>query len=346
MVGQSVRELVRTQFHELHESNRWRGDEEIVSYYPPEAEHQRHLFGVAATHVDGTGWSFGDCDVRFPLHSISKVVTYGLALEDHGRAETVRRVGVEPSGEPFNSITFDEQGNRPHNPMINTGALVAANLVHGVDREEKVARILDRVRVYTGNPDLQVDEDVLDRELVTNDRNLGLSYLMRSLGMLTGDIEENLAVYLAACSVTVTAAELGVAGATLANGGLNPLTGAEALARVHVRDVVSVMLTCGMYDAAGEWTYDVGIPAKSGVSGGILATVPGFLGLGTFSPGLGVNGNPVRGVNLCRDLSARFGLHVFADPAEFRLGRQFKPRPRRRDTRPATDKPRKRAAQP
>ncbi len=336
MVGESVRELVRAQFRELHERNRWRGDEEIVSFYPPGSENQRHLFGVAGTHVDGTRWSTGDCDVRFPLHSISKVITYGLALEDNGRDATLRRVGVEPSGEPFNSVTFDEEDNRPHNPMINTGALVAANMVRGVDREEKVERILDRARAYTGNPELRVDEDVLAQELVSNDRNLGLSYLMRSLGMLAGDIDENLAVYLSACSIMVTAAELSVAGATLAGGGLNPLTGAEALARVHVRDVVSVMLTCGMYDAAGEWTYDVGIPAKSGVSGGILATVPNFVGLGTFSPGLGVNGNPVRGVNLCRDLSERFGLHVFADPAEFRLGRSFTPRPRRRDApRPA-----------
>lgn len=330
MVAESVRELVRTQFQELHERNRWRGDEEIVSFYPPGADNQRHLFGVAGTHVDGTTWSTGDCDVRFPLHSISKVFTYGLALEDNGRDAVLRRVGVEPSGEPFNSITFDDEDNRPHNPMINTGALVAASLVRGADRAEKVARILDRARVYTGNHDLQVDEEVLAQQLVSNDRNLGLSYLMRSLGMLTGDIEENLAVYLSACSISVTASELSVAGATLANGGLNPLTGVEALARGHVRDVVSVMLTCGMYDAAGEWTYDVGIPAKSGVSGGILATVPNFVGLGTFSPGLGENGNPVRGVNLCRDLSARFGLHVFADPAEFRLGRSSTPRRRRR----------------
>lgn len=326
-----MRELVGAQFSELHERNRWRGDEEIVSFYPSGSENLRHLFGVAATHVDGTGWSMGDCDVRFPMHSISKVFTYGLALEDNGRDATLRRVGVEPSGEPFNSITFDDEGRRPHNPMINTGALVAANLVHGRDRAEKVERILDRARVYTGNPDLAVDEEVLAQQLASNDRNRGLSYLMRSLDMLTGDIEENLAVYLSACSIAVTATELSLAGATLAAGGLNPRTGMEALARVHVRDVVSVMLTCGMYDAAGVWTYDVGIPAKSGISGGILAAVPNFLGLGTYSPGLGVNGNPVRGVNLCRDLSERFGLHVFADPAEFRIGRAFKPRPRRRD---------------
>jgi glutaminase len=317
--------LVRAQLTELHARHATLGDDAIVSFYPPEAEADRHLFGLAGTDVDGTRWSVGDCDVRFPLHSISKVFTYGLALEDNGRAATLRRIGVEPSGDPFNSITFDEANGRPHNPMINSGALVAASLVAGRDRAEKVDRLLARLRAYAGNPDLVVDQDVLDAQLVTNDRNLGLSYLMRSLGMLGGDIEENIAVYLSACSVSVSAAELSVMGATLAHGGVNPLTGERALAREHVRDVISVMNTCGMYDAAGQWAYDVGIPAKSGVSGGIVTAVPNSFGLGVFSPGLDIHGNSVRGVNVCRELSARFGLHVFADPGESRLGRDARP---------------------
>ncbi|TCK24230.1 glutaminase, partial [Pseudonocardia endophytica] len=205
------------------------------------------------------------------------------------------------------------------------GALVAANLVRGRDRDEKVARLLERFRAYTGNPDLAVDETILSEQLVSNDRNLGISYLMRSLGMLHGDIEENLAVYLSACSVTVTAVELGVMGATLGHGGVNPVTGERALAREHTRSVISVMNMCGMYDAAGEWAHDVGIPAKSGVSGGIMATIPDYFGLGVYSPGLDRHGNSVRGVAVCRELSARFGLHVFADPSESRFGRVAQP---------------------
>lgn len=325
MVSSAEETLVRAQLEELRAKHAALGDEDVVSFYPPEAEADRHLFAVAGTNVDGTRWSVGDCDHRFPLHSISKVFTYRLALEDNGRAATLRRVGVEPSGDPFNSITFDQANHRPHNPMINAGALVAANLVHGRDSDEKVARLLARLRTYTGNPDLAVDQGILDAQLVSNDRNLGLSYLMRSLGMITGDIEENVAVYLSACSVTVTTGELSVMGATLAHGGVNPLTSERALASDHVRDVVSVMSTCGMYDAAGQWAYDVGIPAKSGVSGGIPTTIPNYFGLGVFSPGLDVHGNSVRGINVCRELSDRFGLHVFADPARSRFGRVARP---------------------
>ncbi|ALE83528.1 glutaminase A [Pseudonocardia sp. HH130629-09] len=330
MVAQAERELVQQQFEELRStctagSGILLPGEEVVSYYPPEMEARAEEFGLAGTNVDGTQWQVGDCEVRFPLHSISKVFTYGLALEDNGLAETLRRIGVEPSGDPFNSITFDQVHHRPFNPMINAGALVAANMVQGATKEERAGRLLERNRVYTGNPSLEIDQDVLDEQLVSNDRNLGLSYLMRSLGMLHGDIDDTLYVYLAACSITVTAPELSVMGATLAHGGVNPLTGERALSREHLRTVISVMSMCGMYDAAGEWAHDVGIPAKSGVSGGIMGVLPRWFGLGVYSPGLDRHGNSVRGVAVCRELSSRFGLHVFADPQESRFGRIAQP---------------------
>ncbi|GLZ44919.1 glutaminase [Actinomycetospora sp. NBRC 106375] len=318
-------ELIRTQLDEIHERFRTYGTEEVVSYYPPEAEADGALFGVAGTNVRGMQWQAGDCSVPFPLHSVSKVFTYGLALEDNGAAATLRRVGVEPSGDPFNSITFDEVHHRPYNPMINAGALVAADLVAGRDVDEKVDRILERYRSYAGNPDLAVDQRILRQQLRSNDRNLGLCYIMRSLGMITGDIEEVVETYLSACSITVTAADLSVMGATLANGGTNPLTGHRAVPREHVRDIVSVMMTCGMYDAAGQWATDVGIPAKSGVSGDIVCVLPRYFGFGVYSPGLDVHGNSVRGVALCRELSATFGLHVFADPEDARFGRPSVP---------------------
>jgi glutaminase len=319
--------LIRRQLDELHDKYRAIGDEEVVGYYPPDAT-DGHLFGVAGTNVHGLQWRAGDCSVPFPLHSVSKVFTYGLALEDNGAAETLRRVGVEPSGDPFNSITFDEANQRPYNPMINSGALVAADLVAGRDVDEKVDRILERFRAYAGNPDLAVDQRILRQQLRSNDRNLGLCYIMRSLGMISGDIDEVVETYLSACSITVTAADLSVMGATLANGGTNPLTGQRALPREHVRGVVSVMMTCGMYDAAGQWANDVGIPAKSGVTGDIVCVLPRFFGFGVYSPGLDVHGNSVRGVALCRELSDAFGLHVFADPADARFGRPAVPLPR------------------
>jgi glutaminase len=313
--------VVQRQIDELHALHLRRGDEEVASYYPPEMAAEGHRFGIAFTHVDGTRWQRGDCEYPFPLHSISKVFIHALALEDNGREGVLGRVGVEPSGDPFNSITFDEAENRPFNPMINAGALVATSLVKGRDRGERVERILARLRAFAGNPGLDVDEEVLAAELASNDRNLGLSYLMRSLGMIEGDLEENLAVYLSACAVRVTARELADMGATLANGGRHPATGERALDPAYVRDVVTVMMTCGMYTAAGQWAYDVGIPAKSAVSGGLLVALPGHLGGGLFSPGLDRHGNSVRAVGICRDLSTRFGLHAYADPSEAAFGR-------------------------
>jgi glutaminase len=321
--------IVQAQIEELYAWHLTHGDERVARYYPPEMRAEADRFGMAFTHVDGTRWCLGDSDYTFPLHSISKVFIYALALEDNGREAVLRQVGVEPSGDPYNSITFDEVNNRPFNPMINAGALVATSLVHGADRQERVARIVDKLRVYAGNPDLQVDEDVLAQELVSNDRNLAIGYLMRSLGMLEGDVYEHIAVYLSACSVRVTATDLAHMGATLACGGRNPVTRAEALPRSHVRDVVTVMMMCGMYTAAGEWAYDVGIPAKSAVSGGLLVTMPSYFGGAFFSPGLDRHGNSVRGVGICRDLSTSFGLHVYADPAETTFGRRQGARARR-----------------
>lgn len=288
------------------------------AYYPTHSARDR--FAIAYTTTGGETAAVGDCDHLFPLHSVSKVFVYGLALEDNGRKKTLRRVGVEPSGEAYNAFRFDERNNRPFNPMINAGALAACNLVRGKDLAEKVGRMLDRLRTYAANPNLQVDEEVLAYELKHNDRNLGLSYLMRSMGMLEGDVEVNLAFYLSACAVTVTTRDLAMMGATLANAGANPITGERALARKYRRDVITVMATCGMYDVAGQWAYDVGIPAKSGVSGAIVAAMPGRFGLGLYSPGLDAFGHSVRGVAVCRELSSHYGLHMFAHPAEQQLG--------------------------
>ncbi len=305
---------VRGQLEELYRRHAGSQVDGVVSFYPPEAEARRDTFGLSGVHVSGARVGIGDCAERFPLHSISKVSTYALALEDNGRVATLARVGVEPSGDPYNSVTFDEAHHRPHNPMVNAGALIAASLVHGADRIEKVDRLRERLRLFTGNPGLDIDQDILDEQLRDSDRNLGVSYLMRSLGMLGGNIEENVAVYLSACSITVTTDELALMGATFANGGTNPLTGLRAIPEEYVRDVASVMLTCGMYDAAGQWFYDVGIPAKSGVSGGIVAAIPERIGIAVYSPGLDAYGNSARGVAICRDLSTHFGLHLFTRP--------------------------------
>lgn len=241
-----------------------------------------------------------------------------MALETHGRERVLARVGVEPTGDQFNSISviFDERNNRPHNPMVNAGALVTTDLVRLGDTGRDLDHVLGVLRRYAGNEGLEVDEDIFEREIATADRNRALSYLMRSFGMISQDVEENLAMYLRQCSVKITASDLALMAATLANGGVNPATGEQALEPRYVRDVLSVMHMCGMYDFAGEWAYRIGLPAKSGVSGGIMAVVPGKLGIAVYSPGLDRYGSSVRGIKVCEEISARLGLHVFAGEAE------------------------------
>jgi glutaminase len=285
-------------------------------YSPEEAGPERDRFAVCLAGTDGELYAAGDHEFPFPLHSISKVFAYALALADHSREELLARVGVEPSGDTFNSITFDERHHRPHNPMVNAGALVTTDMVGGSTGERKFERLLDVMRTCAGDESLEVDQRTYLRELRTADRNRATAYLMRAEDMLDGDIEQLLALYLRQCSVHVTCAQLAVMAATLAHGCTNPFTGEQALPRSRVRDLLSTMYTCGMYDAAGQWAYTIGFPAKSGVSGGLLAVVPGKFGIGIYSPGLDEYGNSVRAVEVCKELSARFGLHVFATEGE------------------------------
>lgn len=294
-------------------------------YAPALATSERDQFGISVATVDGELHHAGDHELRFALQSLSKVFTYGLALQDRGRERVLREVGVKPSGDAFNSIVFDERNNRPHNPMVNAGALVASSLVAGGDPAEQLERILRALRSYAANDRLEVDQETFDEEVRTADRNRATAYLMRSDGMLTGNVEAILALYLRQCSVHVTCRDLAVMAATLANGGVNPITGEHCLKREYVRDVLSVMYTCGMYDFAGEWAYQVGVPAKSGVSGGIICAIPGKLGMGVFSPGLDRYGNSVRGVRVCEEVSARLGLHVFATEADDAMLGQSEP---------------------
>ncbi len=325
---------VDERLEELYRRHLRVGEREVTRYYrsgrgyygPDQADREQDLFGVCLVSVDGDVHGAGDFERPFALQSISKVFVYGMALDAQGPERVLERVGVEPSGDAFHSIEFDERNNRPYNPMVNAGALVTTDMAGGASAEEKLAGILRTLRRYAANQQLAVDEDVLEAELRTADRNRATAYLMRSDGMLAGDVEAILALYLRQCSVRVTCRDLAVMAATLANGAVNPLTGERALSRHRVRDVLSVMHTCGMYDFAGEWAYSVGLPAKSGVSGGVLAVVPGKMGIGVFSPGLDPYGNSVRGTRVCREISERLGLHVFATEAEDSLLGRARPR--------------------
>jgi glutaminase len=287
-------------------------DGDLATYIPELARADPHRFGIAIATVDGEVFEIGAAADAFTIQSISKPLVFGMALEDRGHDTLLRYVGVEPSGNPFNAIAVEPETSRPYNPMVNAGAIVTTSLVSGADTSERLERVRELFGVFAGR-DLAIDARVHDSERQTGDRNRALAWLMRSFGKLHGDdVEQILDLYFGQCSVLVTARDLAVMGATLANEGENPITGARAISPQHVANVLSVMATCGMYDNAGEWVYNVGLPAKSGVAGGLLAVLPGQLGIGVFSPPLDSRGNSVRGIGVCERLSRELNLHLLS----------------------------------
>lgn len=306
---------LRETLQQLHEAHRTVDEGAVADYIPELAKSNPDWFGVSLVTTDGQTIDVGDHNQSFTIQSISKPFVFGLALEDWGREHVLSKIGVQPIGEAFNSITLDQSSNRPFNPMINAGAIAAADLVKGKDFPERVSRMVDMFSRYCGRK-VFVDNSVFASERATGHRNRAIAHLMLNFGMITERLEETLELYFQQCSILVTAHDLAVMGATLANGGVNPITGETAIQPEFVKDLLSVMHTCGMYDYAGEWAYRIGIPAKSGVGGGVVAVVPGKLGIGTFSPRLDSKGNSVRGIRLCRDLTEKFHLHIFECQAD------------------------------
>ena len=301
-----IREVLR-ETHSRHASN---DEGKVADYIPELAKADRRWFGITIVTADGQVFEVGDFKQNFTIQSISKPFVYGLALEDHGLEHVLSKVGVEPTGEAFNAIVLDEQSNRPFNPMVNAGAIATADLIKGKNFPERVSRLLAMFSRYCGRQ-VHIDNTVFMSERMTGHRNRAIGHLMLNFGMVGPQMEESLELYFQQCSVLVTCHDLAVMGATLANGGVNPLTGERAIQQSYVKYLLSAMLSCGMYDYAGEWAFRVGIPSKSGVGGGIVGVVPGQFGIGIFSPPLDAKGNSVRGVSACRDLSERFGLHCF-----------------------------------
>jgi glutaminase len=307
---QAVTSPFRNYLIELHQTYKALDEGKVADYIPELARANPDWFGVSIATTSGQIYEVGDCQQLFTIQSISKAFVFGMALEDHGRDAVLTKVGVEPTGEAFNAIILDEATNRPYNPMVNAGAIATTDLIQGSNATERLKRILEMFRRYTGR-DLYVDMPVSLSERATGNRNRAIAYLMNNFGMISDRIEETLDLYFQQCSILVNCHDLAVMAATLANGGVNPITGERAIDSCYVQDVLSVMHTCGMYDYAGEWAYRVGIPAKSGVGGGITAVIPNRLGIGTFSPRLDGKGNSVRGIKVCEALTQDFGLHLY-----------------------------------
>jgi glutaminase len=289
------------------------GQGRVADYIPELGKADKNVLGVTIHHLSGDELTAGDCDFRFTMQSISKVFTLLLALMDQGEKAVFEKVGMEPTGDYYNSLLKLEmiKPGKPFNPLINAGAITIASLIKGATPDERVSRILSFLRRISGDSELAVNTKVYRSEAETSDRNRSLAYLLKDNGVLTGDVEEHLDVYFRHCSIEVSCSHLARMATVLADNGRNPLTGEQMIPSRCVQIAKTFMVTCGMYNASGEFAIRVGLPAKSGVSGGILALKPGHFGIGVIGPALDDKGNSIAGVRLLQRMSEQWKLSIF-----------------------------------
>jgi glutaminase len=285
----------------------------VADYIPELSKANPQALGISIATCDGQVISVGDCDTKFTLQSISKVISLIRALEDWGEEAVFHKVGMEPTGDPFNSIIRLEtlNHNKPLNPMINAGAIAVASMIKGKSVEERFQRILSLLKTMTDNPELTLNEKVYQSEKETGDRNRSLAYFMKSTGIIETDVEEALDLYFRFNSIDVGCSDLAKIGCFFSNRGNLPNHTEEWVSLTHISIAKTIMLTSGMYNASGEFAIHVGFPAKSGVSGGILASVPGQMGIGVIGPAIDERGNSVAGVHVLKALSKDLSLHMF-----------------------------------
>jgi glutaminase len=311
---EEVRDLV-TDAYERYRSN---GDGAVADYIPVLAQASPDWFGIAVVGPGGRSFEIGDVETPFSIQSVSKPFVFALVCEAVGYGEARRKLGVNSTGFPFDSLMAVELNtDRTMNPLVNAGAMATTSLVPGDTAEEKWERIRDGLSRFAGR-ELVVNEAVYASESATNLRNQGIAHLLQSYGRLYFDPDEATDVYTRQCSLEVTVHDLAVMAATLGNGGVNPITGEVVIAPGVCRRVLAVMATAGLYELSGDWLYEIGVPGKSGVSGGIVTVSPGKGGLATFSPPLDAAGNSVRGQLVTKYLAERLGLNLFASQASSR----------------------------
>lgn len=309
-------ELVQRFLDQIRAQHAGNDEGALADYIPKLSRVDPNGFGLSLSTADGYVYESGDTATEFTIQSVSKPFTYALAIDRIGMDAVDAKIGVEPSGEAFNEISVDERTKIPKNPMINAGAIAAVSLIPGATADDRFNEIHEFYSAFAGR-ELAVDHDIYSQE-TGGSRNRAIAYMLQSFGVLDGDPDEILDVYFRQCSIKVTSTDLARMAATLARGGVEPMAGRRMTTSAVVQRTLSVMVTCGMYDAAGDWVSAVGMPAKSGVGGGIAAVLPGQLGIGVYSPLLDAKGNSVRGVEVCRSLSAELGLHFLAHTRESR----------------------------
>ena len=284
----------------------------VADYIPVLAEADPELFGLAVIEVDGGLHDAGDALHPFSIQSISKMFVYALAIQEHGHERVREIVGVNNTGLAFNSLmALELNAGHPMNPMVNAGAIATTALMPGQTSVEQWERVREGLSAFAGRP-LSLDGVVYASEAETNERNRAMGWLLRSYGRLTGDPDDVVDVYTRQCALSVTAHDLAVMGATLADGGVNPITGERVVSADVCRDTLAVVASTGLYETSGEWLFEIGLPAKSGVAGGIVAVAPGKGAVAGFSPRLDRAGNSVRSQLAIGHLSRALGLNLFA----------------------------------
>ena len=305
-------DLIRSLISEVHAKFVTVNEGKVADYIPALARAPRQLFGLCVAGIDGTVYSAGDADYEFSIQSIAKPFVFALVCQALGGGEARRKIGVNSTGLPFNSVMAVELNEtRTMNPMVNAGAIATTSLAPGKTSDEKWRFIQQGLSRFAGR-ELLLDEEVYASEAANNQRNQGIARLLESYGRMYFDPFEATDVYTKQCSLNVTVKDLAVMGATLADGGVNPMTKERVIDAERCKRVLAALATAGMYEQSGDWLYEVGLPGKSGVSGGIITVAPGKGGVGTFAPPLDEAGNSVRGQLATKFLSERLGLNLFA----------------------------------
>lgn len=313
-----VKECVAT----AHDRYRDHDEGTVADYIPVLGRADPSWFGLAVAGTGGALHAAGDCGIEFSIQSISKAFVYALVCDALGHDVVRERVGVNNTGLAFDSVMAIElNGGHPMNPMVNAGALATTALVPGATAAEQWDATITGLSRFAGR-ELQLDGAVYHSEMMTNQRNQAIARLLESYGQIERDPQEIVDVYTRQCSLLVTASDLATMGATLASGGVNPVTGERVVSADVARDTLAVMASTGLYERSGEWLFEIGLPAKSGVAGGIVAIAPGKGGIGSFSPPLDSAGNSVRGQRATADLSRALGLNLFASDFSSSGGRQ------------------------
>jgi glutaminase len=309
-------ETVAALVKAAHERFRHNSDGLVSEVYPALARVPPDLFGLSVVGTNGAMHAAGDWDVPFTVMSVSKRFVFALVCDALGPDAVRKRIGVNATGLPFNALAAIERSvDGRTNTMVNPGAIATTSLVPGSTLDEKWTFLRDGLSRFAGRP-LAMSKEVLTCALSSNAHNQAIGQLLRSYGVIAGDPTEALELYTRQCALEVTAKDLAVMGATLADGGVNPLTKARVVDPESGNRVLAVMATTGLYETSGDWLYDVGLPGKSGIGGGIVTVSPGKRGLGAFAPRLDGTGNSIKGQLVARFLSDRLGLSLFASKAE------------------------------